>query len=178
MSKEQYPLPERQHQRRTVLLDWGDTLMVDFAWFDGPMVSWPKVAAVEYAAESLAALRSDYVVVVITNAPDSDEKDIRAALERGGLGDLVDRIYCSRAVGHRKPSAEFFSYVLQDLKLQPDQAVMVGDDFEKDVLGANRSGIRAVWLNRFSDEIRSGVMYRTVHDLKSLPGLLDELFCM
>jgi FMN phosphatase YigB (HAD superfamily) len=50
---------------------------------------------------------------------------------------------------------------------------MVGDNFEADVLGANRSGIRAVWFNEQGDETRTGEMYQTIHDLRSLPQALE-----
>jgi len=52
---------------------------------------------------------------------------------------------------------------------------LVGDDFEVDVMGANRCSIRAVWLNERSDETRVGEMYRTIHDLRDLPRALEEL---
>ena len=49
---------------------------------------------------------------------------------------------------------------------------MVGDGFEKDVLGANQSGIRGIWFNESSDEVRVGKMYRTIFDFRSLPEAL------
>jgi len=30
-------------ERRCVLFDWGDTLMVDYPEYDGPMVEWPEI---------------------------------------------------------------------------------------------------------------------------------------
>jgi FMN phosphatase YigB (HAD superfamily) len=42
-------------------------------------------------------------------------------------------------------------------------------------MGANRCGIRAVWLNERGSETRVGEMYRTIHDFRDLPRALDEL---
>jgi putative hydrolase of the HAD superfamily len=89
---------------------------------------------------------------------------------------LIERIYCYRAIGHKKPSLEFFSHILADLRLPPDQVVMVGDLFEADVQGAIRAGIRSVWLNEQTGEAPRGEAYRTIHALRQLPGALEDLF--
>ncbi len=157
-----------------LLFDWGGTLMREFSEYDGPMVTWPRVEAMPHAAEALAALHGRWRLALATNAAASGEAQIRAALERVDLARYLDKIYCYRVIGHKKPSAEFFGFILNDLGIQPQSAVMVGDDFEADVLGANRAGIRAVWLNQKSDEARMGEMYRTIHDLGELPEALGR----
>jgi len=168
--------PETQRRKLVVLIDWGDTLMKDFNEYEGPMVSWPRVESVEHADEVLRVLHVDFQLALVTNAADSGEEDIRAALARAGLGSLLDYVYCYQGVGHKKPSSDFFRYVLDDLGLEPTQAVMVGDDFEKDILGANRCGIKAVWFNPLTSDIQTGDMYRTINDLRSLPGVILDFF--
>ena len=54
---------------------------------------------------------------------------------------------------------------------------MVGDGFEKDVLGANQSGIRSVWFNERSDEVRVAGMHQTILDFRALPEALAA-FCI
>lgn len=51
---------------------------------------------------------------------------------------------------------------------------MVGDNYEEDVLGANRSDIRAVWFNHRSGEDRTSHLHSTIHDLRDLSGILYE----
>ncbi|MBN4081441.1 HAD family hydrolase [Caldithrix abyssi] len=159
-------------ESRCILFDWGDTLMRDFSEYDGPMFTWPRVEAVKYTVDTLAELRTKWLLVLATNALDSDELNIRTALRRVGLIQLLDKIYCFRMIGHKKPSTEFFEYILCDLQMDKSHAIMVGDDFETDVLGANRSGIRAIWFNQRSDVVRVGEMYRTIHDFRSLQEAL------
>ena len=139
------------------------------------MSAWPHVEAVPDAPEVLAALRPRSLLALATNAADSDQAEIRAALHRVGLDRLLDRVYCFRGVGHRKPSPEFFEYVLNDLRTEPSRAVMVGDNFHSDVLGANRAGIRAIWLNGLSAESRAGGMHNTIFSLRTLPQALEDL---
>ena len=140
----------RRHPQGCILFDWGDTLMRDFKEFNGPMKDWPRVEAVPGAAETLAALRPDWTLALATNANDSAEADIRAALQRVNLDRWLDKVYCFKKIGHKKPSLEFYQYILDDLKLTPRSICMVGDNFEADVLGANACGMRAIWFNEHS----------------------------
>lgn len=157
---------------RCILFDWGDTLMRDFPEFNGPMFTWPRVEVLPDACEITARLHTSWIVGLATKAAVSEESDIRMALERVGLNSYLDKIYCFRKIGHKKPSPDFFKYILEDLGMTSGQVIMVGDNFQTDVLGANNNGIRAVWFNEKSKEVKKGQMYRTIHDLKSLPEIL------
>ncbi|MFQ5569645.1 MAG: HAD family hydrolase [Rhodothermales bacterium] len=159
---------------RYLLFDWGDTLMRDFPEYTGPMASWPTVETIPHAREVLAGLCGRWKLALATNAADSDEEEIRAALHRGGLNRFLDRIYCYRKIGHRKPSQKFFAFIKDDLGLGPECLIMVGDHFETDVLGANRAGLRSIWLNEHSDEVREGDMHQTIHDFRALPRALQR----
>ena len=53
---------------------------------------------------------------------------------------------------------------------------MVGDDFEADVVGANNCGIRAIWYNPRTAEKHESPMHQTIHDLRSLPQVLDSFW--
>ena len=157
-----------RYPRGCLLFDWGDTLMRDFKEFNGPMKDWPRVEAVSGAAEMLAALRPDWTLALATNANDSVEVDIWSALQRVNLHKLLDKVYCFKKIGYKKPSMEFFQYILDDLKLTPRSIVMVGDNYETDVLGANACGMRAIWFNEHSLEVRENDLHRTIHDLRTL----------
>ena len=157
-----------------LLFDWGDTLMRDIQEFTGPMKDWPRVEAIPGAAEMLAALHPDWILAIAPNAADSDEKDIRAALQRVDLDPWLDQVYCFRKIGHKKPSLEFFQYILEDLKLGPQSICMVGDNYEVDVLGANACGMRAIWFNEHSLEERQAALHRSIHNLAGLPEVLKD----
>jgi len=158
---------------RCILFDWGNTLMREFPDYGGPMVAWPHVEAIPHASQVLAGLHPLWLLALASNAAASDVVQIRAALERVSLGQYIDQIYCFSRIGHKKPSPEFFDCILDDLGIGCQHVVMVGDNFEADVLGANRSGIRAVWFNEQGDETRTGEMVQTIHDLRSLPQALE-----
>jgi putative hydrolase of the HAD superfamily len=163
----------REHPKGCILFDWGDTLMRDFKEFNGPMKDWPFLEAIPGAAEILAVLRSDWILAIATNAGVSDEADIWAALQRVNLDQLLDKVYCFKKIGHKKPSFEFYQYILDDLKLTPQSILMVGDNYDADVLGANACGIRAIWFNEHSLEVREDDLHRTIHELGRLPVSLE-----
>jgi putative hydrolase of the HAD superfamily len=164
-----------KRESRCILFDWGETLMRVFPEFEGPMVTWPRVEAVSGVNETLSGLRREWTLALATNADDSQQRDVWLALERVGLESLIDRVYCSRVIGHRKPSPEYFACILRELGMDRENVVMVGDDYVEDVLGANRSGIRAIWFNERSNEERVSEAHRTIHELKELPGELKLL---
>ena len=102
-------------ERRTtgcLLFDWGNTLMRDFPQCRGPMMAWPTVEVIPGVVEALQAVRPQWQTALATNAVDSDEPCIWAALRRGGLRDLIDRVYCFRRVGHKKPSPQFYKQIM------------------------------------------------------------------
>jgi putative hydrolase of the HAD superfamily len=158
-----------------ILFDWGETLMRDFKEFKGPMKNWPRVEAIPGAAEMLAVLRPNWILAIATNADVSDETDIWAALQRVNLDQWLDKVYCFKNIGYKKPSVEFYQHILDDLNLTPQSICMVGDNYEVDVLGANLSGMRAIWFNEHSLEVREDDMHHTIHDLGALPDSLQDL---
>jgi HAD superfamily hydrolase (TIGR01509 family) len=159
---------------KCVLFDWGNTLMREFPGSLGPMHLWAKVEVVPGAVETLTIAGQNRIIALATNALDSSEEDIWAALRRVSLDNLIDKVYSFRKIGHLKPSRAFFEYILQDLKIDAQEIVMVGDDFAKDISGANKSGIYSVWLNQISSLKRAGRLHDTIYSLKDLPEAISR----
>ena len=57
-------------------------------------------------------------------------------------------VFASSAVGYRKPAVEFYARVAAALDLPAESILMVGDDFENDVVAARQAGWQAVFLSR------------------------------
>ena len=167
---------------QVVFLDWGNTLMVDDGTQSGPMAAWPEVRAVDGAQDALRRLRPHYRLLVATNADDSGERDVLAALSRVGLDGLVEGVVSSRDVGARKPDAVFYRAALlragrAGLPLAPARAVMVGDSWPNDAAGAQAAGLRAVWLNPSRARRPDGVAApdAEIRTLAELPQALARL---
>jgi len=123
-----------------------------------------KVEAFPETEEVLEYLKGRYRLAVISNA--SSELP-RYAIKRLGLESYFEVIVLSRDIGIRKPSPEIFKFTLQKLRLSSSQAVHVGDSMEKDVLGAKRAGMKAVWINRSGEEasVDADYVLRSISEL-------------
>jgi FMN phosphatase YigB (HAD superfamily) len=151
-----------------ILFDWGDTLMKDDPRQSAPMVDWPQVEMVAGAEALLESLHTQgRVIALATSADVSNEAQIRGALARVNLDQYFDKIYSFRNTGLPK-SAALYRYILDDLKVLPTEALMIGDHFEKDVLAANQAGLAGVWFNPSTAETRDGAAFVTIHSLAEL----------
>jgi putative hydrolase of the HAD superfamily len=159
---------------KCILFDWGDTLMRVFPQYSGAMVDWPYVKPIDYAADVLADLHRHALLAVATNAKDSDEAQIWGALERASLAEYLDFVFCFHTIGHLKPSLEFYASILNQLKLPAEQVIMVGDEWNADILGADQAGLRAVWLNARTPDERNNEHFQTIHSLLDLPKILRQ----
>lgn len=63
------------------------------------------------------------------------------------LFEYSERMVTSEEAGHEKPHPHIFLLGVQKLGLAPAEAVMIGDSYEKDVVGAWNAGITPVWFN-------------------------------
>lgn len=77
--------------------------------------------------------------------------------------------------GRFKPSRAMFRLALVKFKRKPHEAIMIGDQMMTDILGANRSGIEAIWVrrmegkefgptavNRFMERLLTSAVYRAL----------------
>jgi putative hydrolase of the HAD superfamily len=81
----------------------------------------------------------------------------------------VDAVVGSRAHGFVKPHPTIFQAALEQLGVEPAEAVMVGDSLEEDVEGARALGLRAILIDR---EDRHPEVEERLTDLYGLPAAL------
>jgi len=93
-------------------------------------------------------------------------------LDRGRLTPYFDPILISGGLGIAKPDPRIFQIALEKLRVQPDRAVMVGDNLNRDVQGARRAGLKAVWINRSGADLPPDIQPdATIQTLDDLPAL-------
>jgi HAD superfamily hydrolase (TIGR01549 family) len=71
-----------------------------------------------------------------------------ADLQAIGLAHFFSTSIAAHSFGAAKPDATIFHAACAALDIQPCEAVYVGDDPAIDVQGAQKAGLRAVWMNR------------------------------
>lgn len=162
---------------QAVVFDWGDTLMRDFAQFEGAMVHWPRVERMPGVMETLGSLKGRVVLCVASNAGDSDAELMGCALERSGIRHFFDRLWTSRELGAAKPAPAFFQAILRELGLDGQACAMVGNDYEKDIAPAKAAGMKTVWL-ALSPAPKAPDADAVIHSMKELAAALLDLGVM
>jgi HAD superfamily hydrolase (TIGR01549 family) len=102
--------------------------------------------AVPGAIALLQALRPHVRIGVVTN---NFTREQEGKLDACGLSPLVDSLVTSEDVKHTKPDPRIFEAALGQLNCDSHDAVMVGDSWEIDIVGALNAGIRPIWFNRY-----------------------------
>jgi putative hydrolase of the HAD superfamily len=98
----------------------------------------------EGARELLAAVHERVRVGVVSNNLLEEQRD---KLEFCGLAPFVDALIVSEEAGMSKPDPAIFRIALDRVGVSAADAVMVGDSWAADIVGARAAGIRAVWFN-------------------------------
>lgn len=118
----------------------------------------------------LDELKKNYQLLLLTNgSPDLQQEKLDGVPE---LVPYFDHIVISGNFGKGKPDTSIFQHALDLFSLQNHEVLMVGDKLTTDILGANRTGIKSVWINRHgmtrNDEIIPSYEIKSLHELKDI----------
>ena len=101
----------------------------------------------EDAIPTLKALKENgFCIGVITNS--SDDENTQMLMDKAGIRPYLDWSISSAAFGKRKPHPTIFDVGLQHFGISAQEAVMIGDTFDADIVGAEQVGMFSVWLTR------------------------------
>jgi putative hydrolase of the HAD superfamily len=67
-------------------------------------------------------------------------------LENLGLAGLWDTVLCSEASGCLKPSPLPFLELAKNMGYPPEEMLYVGNSFRYDVVGSQKTGMKAAWV--------------------------------
>lgn len=99
-------------------------------------------ACVEGCAPLLKKLSEKYPMVLVSNF----YGNISKVLETYGVREYFGKIIESAVVGVRKPDPKIFTLGVEALRLRPEECLVVGDSYRKDIEPALAAGCKAIWL--------------------------------
>lgn len=115
-------------------------------------------------------LKGHYQLIMLTNgSPDLQNTKLTITPE---LKNYFDHIIISGDFGKGKPDPSIFEHVLEVANVEKEHAIMVGDNLMTDILGANRTGIKSVWINRENKQYNE---VKPTYEIKHLEELLELL---
>lgn len=134
---------------------------------------WAGFALFHDTIATLESLARRYRLALVTNGLAALQ---HKKIKRAGFAPQFRAVVISGELGTGKPEPLMFATALERLGVPPQNAVMAGDDLQGDVAGAQRAGIKAVWVQRAADDPQTGVVPdATVKTLSALPGVVASL---
>jgi putative hydrolase of the HAD superfamily len=101
----------------------------------------------DFVIPVLKRLKQRYRLAFISNYPCT--KSITESLKKLDLDDYFESIVVSGTLGVVKPHPDIFRKSLEELDLEPEECVYVGDNWLADIQGAKRIGMQAVHTTQY-----------------------------
>lgn len=108
------------------------------AWRHDLEILYPDVR------EILQRLGKKYKLGIIANQDFGTEKRLTAF----GIRQYFDLVTASAEEGVAKPDLRIFQITLDRANCNPEEAVMIGDRIDNDILPANKIGMKTVWIKQ------------------------------
>jgi len=161
-----------------ICFDLGDTLVAEETVIHNSCGQAITARVIEGVFEVLETMRKDgYRIAMIANGDSAGARNIIATC---GLEDYFDVIVISEEVGIEKPDKQVFQVALDKLGVEAENAVMVGNRIDADIVGANRIGMKSVWF-RWNDRYEEIIGSEDekpdfiIKSLSELPGILSSI---
>ena len=122
----------------------GDLETLSFYGLDRPAWRTDLETLYPQTKEILEQLVQEYKLGIIANQlPGLEER-----LKDFGILDYFDAIFSSADLGLAKPDPAIFRLVLQKTNCLPQQAIMIGDRLDNDIVPAKRIGMKTIWIKQ------------------------------
>jgi len=119
--------------------------------------------------EVLNRLRDKYELYIGSN---TDTEPLVSDIKHNGI--KVDGYFTSEELRVYKPNKEFYQKILEEIDLDAEDTIFVGDSQLDDILGPNKVGIETVWVNREQDKLRDDIP-EPDYEISDLKGLYPIL---
>lgn len=103
-------------------------------------------SAEKCVSESAQTLKKLYAAGIPMVLVSNFYGNVRSVLGDFGIESYFDKIIESAVVGVRKPDPRIFVLGVEALRLAPEEVLVVGDSYSKDILPARSIGCRTAWL--------------------------------
>lgn len=152
------------------LLDYGidNKTLAEEMGNDYVKISPLKVNLFPHAMEILAYLYPSYHLHLITNGFQEVQE---VKLKSSGMDRYFQHLITSEEAGVKKPEPGIFNFAFQKTASRPEESLMIGDDYEVDILGARNIGMDQVFFDPEQQFPQNGSTFK-IKDLIELKEIL------
>lgn len=148
--------------------------MMDYD-YNGPMYTWEKVDYIPGVKSALENLSEKYVCCIATNADYSGREDVIKALERVDGEKFFGDFFSSKDIGFEKPDKRFFLHIAKEMKVDPFNCIMIGNNYLKDIKGAKEAGLKTVFYNENKIKDDFSFADKVIISMKELVNAVEEI---
>lgn len=106
------------------------------------------------AHDILAHLQPNYELHIITNG--FNEVQYKK-MDKSDLTKYFKTIITSEDAGVKKPNPIIFKYALEQTKALSNESIMIGDNWEADIMGAKNAGLDVIYCNFNNQPVSSNI---------------------
>ncbi len=158
---------------KALIFDWGDTIMRDFPEKSGPMVEWDIVEWIPGAEDALTKLYEEIMCCIATGAGQSDTGLMIKALKRIDADKYFTYFFSAKDLGVNKPDVNYFTLISNRINVKPGNCMMIGNDYEKDIIGARAAGMKTIFFNEKNLPGPFPDAHYVVNSLNEVPVIID-----
>jgi len=107
------------------------------------------------AISILDYLKEKYELHIITNGFDEVQN---LKLKKSGIRKYFNVVVTSESVGAKKPNPKIFDFAMRNANTVPENSVMIGDNMEADIEGAQNMKMKAIFCNFDNKVVNSDVI--------------------
>lgn len=167
-------ISSKNSESMVLIFDWGDTVMRDYN-FPGKMADWAQVDWIPGAESTLKLLSKNYICCIATSASHSSTHDMIAALKMVGADRYFRNFFSSGDLGYSKPDPRFFKIISEKLGVEPKNCIVIGNLYEKDIVGAKQIGMKTILFNEKREEGNFILADAVIFDMLSLYDVVNDL---
>ncbi len=131
---------------------------------------------IDGCAEALAELSGRYPLAIVSDAIVTPGRRLRDLLEKHGVKRYFSGFAFSDEVGRSKPHRAMFASAAEQLGVEIEQMVHVGDRDHNDIQGPHCLGMKAVLFTATRDKDKDHTQADAIcQRYADLPGIIDQL---
>lgn len=151
------------------------TKKLDYKIISAGIVAYRKVRSSElvpypHVRETIFKLKNNGLKLGIVS--DAPKMQAWLRLTEMNLVEFFDVVLGYEDTGKLKPSAAPFKKALKKMKLKPEEVIFVGDNHQRDILGAKKVGMKTV-LAKYGQVVKKGKADFVLKDVRELVRILN-----